>query len=197
MHKPDVELGYKSIGMPFLVKLVSGDNRLKVCIVTGKDTQNVGIYLFAKYLPCCEALFTIWELVEVARLITKAYYMGAYIHPCAVPTTHADSDGGDFTTMLIQAFNQLPAPGQWRFPPPLGVGLVFSTELRLPLVYVKSLLAEMVALCRDPCQTYCDETKNAGGRMLSPGSVRLDFWGASIDEAMMIGESVSRRTALS
>ncbi|KAJ9111187.1 hypothetical protein QFC20_002681 [Naganishia adeliensis] len=174
LNKLDVNLDYKSVNIPLLTTLVSRENRLKACIVPGKGVQHIGIYLFKRYIPCSAALFAIMGLVEAAPLITKGYYI--------------ESNNGDFTPMLVQAFNQLPASGGWSFPPFLGGGLVLIAEARLPIAYTKRLVADVVALFREVCTSYCDDTKNAGGRILSPMSLRPDIWGASIDEAMMFGE---------
>lgn len=140
---------------------------------------------------CSSALFTIMELVDLARQITKGYYVEAFIHPWSGSTINAISDEDDFATLLVQAFKQLPAPGEWPFTPLHGVGLVFPTDIRLPLAYLRHLLAELFALCRDRCHTYCDATENPGERLLRPMSVHLDFWGTSVEEAMVIGRCVS------
>lgn len=191
LHKPDVKHDHKTVNLSPLSLLLSNENRLKVCIVPDKNGRDIGIYLFENYEPCNSALWTIMQLVEATREITKGFHAGAYIHPCMELPSHAYSESGDFTTLLVQAFDSLPAAGEWDFPPFLCIGLVFPANSTLPLGYVKSMFADMVALLRESCRCYCDETSNAEGKMLPMMSIQIDLWGVSVQEAMMIGECVS------
>jgi hypothetical protein len=191
LHKPDVKHDYKNVNLSPLSLLLSNENRLKVCIVPDKDTRDIGIYLFENYKCCNSALWTIMQLVETTRTITKGFYVGAYMHPCMTLRSDTYFDSGDFTTVLVQAFDSLPPSGEWDIPPFLDIGLVLPTDTTLPLGYLKSLFADMLALLRETCRYYCDEARNAGGRMLSMMSIRMDMWGVRLQEAMMIGECVS------
>lgn len=126
VDKPDIRLDYEAAKLSFLTTLVTAENRLQLCIVPGSNVQKIEIYLFKRYKPCSSALFTIMELVELARRITRGLYIGAFVHPCCKAFVAADCDTDDFATTLAHAFNQLPKPGEWKFAPFLGVGLVLS-----------------------------------------------------------------------
>jgi hypothetical protein len=192
VDKPDTRLDYEAAKFSFLTTLIAKENRLQVCIVPGNNVQQIGIYLFERYKPCSSALFTIMELVELVRRITRGLYIGAYIHPCTKPSIVADCDTDDFATMLVHAFKQLPEPGAWKFPPFLGVGLVLSRHNSLPSNHFKALFADMLALLRGACHKYCDDTSSRA-RIMSPMSVRADVWDACVAEAMTIGECVSHK----
>jgi hypothetical protein len=61
--EPDVKLDTHSVDYPFVTALLNQANRLKACIVAGKE-MTLGLYLFKNYRPCSYGMWTDYYAVS-------------------------------------------------------------------------------------------------------------------------------------
>jgi hypothetical protein len=190
--KPNVRLGVDSAINPILTAIMKHPDRLKACIVTGK--QNIiGLYLFENYRPSSSAMATIVPLMCAACLIYKTARMCVCVHPCA-RMSNSSMDASidvdrDIESCLVEGARHIPPVIDLRISANFRIEVVLPPN-GVPASYFKGLVSEMLALVRPTAQEYmgCKSLKERG---LSPRDLRLDFFGATISEAMSAGDVVS------
>jgi hypothetical protein len=188
----DVQLDRTSANYPFLAAILAQKNRLKACIVTGDDMR-IGLYLFKGYQPCSIGMWTVMQLANTARLISNRPCVGVCMHPYAeMPTSSRNTSievNDDIKSLLIAGARIIPQEEDLDIPPFLGVEVILPPK-GVPSYYFKSLVAEALAIVRPAAQIYM-RCKNLEERELTPMSVRLNFYCATVSEAMIAGEAVS------
>jgi hypothetical protein len=95
----------------------------------------------------------------------------------------------DIKSLLAEGAQYIPDAQDLRIPSILGVEVVLPPK-GIPSYYLKGLSAEMLTLIR-PAARYYMRRKDAEKIGLSPESIRLDFWSATVHGAMIAGEAVS------
>jgi hypothetical protein len=95
----------------------------------------------------------------------------------------------DIKSLLAEGAQYMPDVDDLRIPSVLGVELVLPPK-GIPSYYLKGLAAEMLTLIRPAARFYM-RRKDAEEIGLSPESIRLDFWSATLHDAMIAGEAVS------
>jgi hypothetical protein len=189
--EPDVKLDTHSVDYPFVTALLNQANRLKACIVAGKE-MTLGLYLFKNYRPCSYGMWTTMQFLETARSITKSQCSWICVHPYArMSASSSDSSfeiNDDIKSLLAEGAQYMPDVDDLRIPSVLGVELVLPPK-GIPSYYLKGLAAEMLTLIR-PAARYYMRCKDAEEIGLSSESIRLDFWSATVRDAMIAGEAV-------
>lgn len=190
--KPDVRQDGNKSYFPWLSAIQERPNRLKACIVTGKDDL-IGLYLFKTYAPCSIGMSKVMQLIQTARQVSRCPYTGACVHPYAMmPPSSRDSSievVGDIKSMLVEGARQMRSMQDRKIPTLQGLELVVPPN-GLPTYYLKGLIAEMLALARPAVHLYMDGEDTQGGG-ISPCKVRLEFSVGKVAEAMIAGEAVS------
>jgi hypothetical protein len=153
----------------------------------------MGLYLFKPYQPCSTGMWTIMQLTDSARRISRCPCICVSLHPYSkMPKSSRDSPiegDGDIRSLLVQGARNLPPVEDLRIPPFVTIQLVHPPN-GLPSYYLKSIASEMLALVRPATQVYM-RSDNLEQRGLSALSIQMDFFGATIREAMIAGEAVS------
>jgi hypothetical protein len=193
--KPDIKLDFASSKLPFVDAIATQPNRLKACLVVGKD-MGIGLYLFKKYQPCSDGMWTVMQLADTARDLSNSYCIWVCMHPyTSMPTSSRDSPievNGDIKALIVEGARIIPHAKDIMIPSFLGIELALPPT-SIPSYYFKALVAEMFALVRPATQAYMGGPNLEGREIadLPPMSIRLDFYGATVSEAMIAGEAVS------
>jgi hypothetical protein len=166
--KPDIKLDFASSKLPFVDAIATQPNRLKACLVVGKD-MGIGLYLFKKYQPCSDGMWTVMQLADTARTLSNSYCIWVCMHPYAsMPTSSRDSPievNGDIKALIVEGATHIPPVKDLMIPSFLGIELAIPLK-GVPAYYFKSLVAEMFALIRPATQAYMGGP-NLGGREIA------------------------------